>query len=828
MNSAVLGRAGRAVAASSMVTGTMATAARVIVAAAAIGAAWGGAALAQAPTSVADPGFLEQFAATNRFRQGNPTAITLTPEGDAVLFLRSGPRTFVNDLYEFDCATGKERVLLTAEGILKGAEEKLTAEELARRERARSSARGIAGYSLSDDGAKILTTLSGRLFVIDRKTAAVRELKSEHSPKFPIDARFSPDGSKVSVVRDGDLYVIDIGALGEGAPPEGRERRLTTKTSDTITNGLAEFVAQEEMDRRRGYWWSPDSAMIAFQQTDTKGMEMFSIADPMDPGKPTQTWPYPRAGGKNAEVRLGILNLKSGATEGGMPGTPDPVWVRWDEVSGSHTKGEPPCEYLANVRWDEDTGLVVTAQSRRQGRVQVTHVVDASTGKLSPFFPTDSWDKTWVNLDPALPRGAPRPGGFLVTTEKGLDQDERGWVLWYHGTMNGVSGGLMAVVAGPAINYRGGLFGLDKDSMHAYVAGGEDPTQTHVYRVSFDVDRLADKSMPAPVAVTSTPGQHSAAFSKDGEVCVHSCNAPDGSRSWTVRRAADWSPIGQLSSVCEIPSFPLNIEITEVTAPDPADGLEHLGFKKGEPISFKAMVIRPRNFDKAKKYPVIDAVYGGPHAQTVTQSGSGQWLNQWIADHGFIVVSIDGRGTPSRGRAWERAIKGDLIKVPMLDQIAGLQALGEKFPEMDMSRVGVYGWSFGGYFSAMATMREPGVFKCGVAGAPVCDWRDYDTHYTERYMGLPEENKAGYDAANVLTYCKDLTVPLLIIHGTADDNVYFMHALKMSNALFRAGKPHEFLPLAGFTHMVPDPVVVKSLYGRVVGFFEENLKERAR
>lgn len=757
--------------------------------AALVGAVAPGAALAQ---SIADPGFLEQFAATNRFRQGNPTAITLTPEGDAVLFLRSGPRSFVNDLYEFDCATGKERVLLTAEGILKGAEEKLTPEELARRERQRSTARGIAGFSLSDDGTKILVPLSGRLFVIERKSGATRELKSEHSAKFPIDPRFSPDGAKISTVRDGDLYVIDI---GPGAPPEGRERRLTTKTSDTVTNGLAEFVAQEEMDRHRGYWWSPDSSMIAFQQTDTAGMETFAIADPVDPGKPVRTWPYPRAGGKNAAVRLGILNLKSGATEGGMPGTVDPVWADWP-------KEEHP--YLASVRWDKGGPLAIRVQNRSQTEQHVM-TVDAASGKSGTLATTR--DDRWINLDQSTPRWLD-DGSVLLSTESHAGAES--WELWRQ------RGSEFIPLAGSDINYRGGILGVGAEAGEVYVSGGADQTGTHVFRALLDGG--------PPKQITSGAGSHGATLSKNGKVCVHTLSAPDGSRSWTVRRTADWSPIGELSSVCEKPAFPLNMEVTEVSTTDPADGLDHLGFKKGEPITYKALLIRPRNFEKGKKYPVINSVYGGPHAQTVTQAGAGQWLNQWYADHGFIVVSIDGRGTPSRGRAWERAIKGDLIKVPLLDQVAALKALGAKYPELDMDRVGIYGWSFGGYFSAMGVMREPGVFKCGVAGAPVADWRDYDTHYTERYMGMPDENKAGYDAASVLTYCKDLTRPLLIIHGTADDNVYFMHALKMSDALFKAGKKHDFLALAGFTHVVPDPVVVKNLYGRVIGFFEENLK----
>jgi dipeptidyl-peptidase-4 len=199
-------------------------------------------------------------------------------------------------------------------------------------------------------------------------------------------------------------------------------------------------------------------------------------------------------------------------------------------------------------------------------------------------------------------------------------------------------------------------------------------------------------------------------------------------------------------------------------------------------------------------------------------------LNQWIADHGFVVVAIDGRGTPWRGRPWERAIKGNFIELPLADQVRGLAALGEKYRELDLTRVGIYGWSFGGYASAMAVMQRPDVFHVGVAGAPVVDWADYDTHYTERYLGLPAENPSGYHASSVLTYADRLRRPLLIIHGTADDNVYFLHSMKLCDALFRAGRPYDFLPLAGFTHMVPDPLITQRLYGRIVDYFVEHLK----
>ena len=252
----------------------------------------------------------------------------------------------------------------------------------------------------------------------------------------------------------------------------------------------------------------------------------------------------------------------------------------------------------------------------------------------------------------------------------------------------------------------------------------------------------------------------------------------------------------------------MNLELTTVTG-------EHM---------YHAAVIRPNDFERGRQYPVILSVYGGPHAQMVSASSRRYILQQWFANQGFIVVCIDGRGTPNRGRLWERAIVGNFIDLPLDDQVTALQLLGARYPEMDMSRVGVYGWSFGGYFSAMAVMRRPDIFDVGIAGAPVADWEDYDTHYTERYIGLPQENPEGYRASNVLTWAPDLQRPLLIIHGTADDNVYFTHALKMSNVLVQEGIPHEFMPLSGMTHMVADPDIVIPMYERMIGFLTKHLQ----
>ena len=280
----------------------------LILALALVAPALAGAAAAAGSFADPDSGFLEQYAATYRFNLGLPSNIKVTPHGDQVLFLRSGPRSFVNDLWCFEVATRRERVLLTAARVLHGGGERLTAEESARRERQRVATRGIVSYDLSEDGRRVLVPLAGRLFVIERGSGAIKELNGGRG--FPIDPQFSPDGSQVACVRNGDLSVFDVDS--------GRERRITSGASGTITHGLAEFVAQEEMDRFSGYWWSPDSRRIAYQETDTAPVEVLHIMDPAHPEREPQAWRYPRPGRSNAEVRLTSQQLRGSADAVGV------------------------------------------------------------------------------------------------------------------------------------------------------------------------------------------------------------------------------------------------------------------------------------------------------------------------------------------------------------------------------------------------------------------------------------------------------------------------------------------------------------------------------
>jgi len=468
------------------------------------------------------------------------------------------------------------------------------------------------------------------------------------------------------------------------------------------------------------------------------------------------------------------------------------TWISWDRAT---------YPYVATVTWTKNAPLTILVQNRNQTE-QVLLSVDEKTGATTPLL-TES-DSAWINIYESCPKYLEDGSGFLWVTEqyKGAAPGKDFARL----ELRNRDGTLKRVLTPPGFPMFD-CVGLDEVRGFAYIAHSRFPTRTHVARVALSGDAL---TLASPVNINDGVGQFSAVFSKNHAVYVESANMLNGDVSWTVKNGQG-ATLGVLVSAAEQPPFVPKIELTTV------------GNLVGRSREYYAAITRPRNFTTSKKYPVIVQVYGGPGNTTVNAAAMGYLLPQWMADHGFIVVSIDGRGTPRRGRAWERAIKNNLIDIPLEDQADGLELLGRRYPEMDLSRVGITGWSFGGYFSAMAVMRKPGVYSCGVAGAPVCAWEDYDTHYTERYMGLPQQNPAGYAAANVLTYCKDLKVPLLIIHGTADDNVYFMHSLKMTGELFRNGKMFEFLPLAGFTHMVPDPNATKKLQERIIGFFEKHL-----
>ena len=714
-----------------------------------------------------DTSFLKQFAETRRFQLGRPQNPKVSPDGKTVLFLRAEPGKPALKLFEFDVATAKTRELLSPQALLKGGEENLTPEEKARRERMRLSAGGIADFHFDPTGARLLVPLSGKLFVFDSGTEKATELKTGEGGSI-LDPKWSPDGKKVSYVRGFDVFVIDVATNTESA---------VTKGGTVLKpHGIAEFVAQEEMARFTGYWWSPDSKFIAYQETDHAGVETWFVADPFKPDQKPLDQFYPRPGKKNAAVRLGVIS-----SEGG-----DTVWAQWDAKE---------YEYLAAVRLEDYGAPMIQVQDRKQQKL-VLLTVDIKTGATTKLL--EDKDAAWVNLSQEVPRNASGLGGF-VWLGANAEGDAEIQLRNQNGVLNEV---LVPAAKRPGAVAK--VYGSRFDTFVVYT-GGTDPTQQHVYRHKTP-SRLVNPDSDKDEPLTTEHGVHSATFGKYvGPYVVTSTTLKALPASTVFDR--EGKKVGELPSVAVEPNFKPNVTVEKVG-------------------DLYTAIVRPKNFDPKKKYPVILDVYGGPKHLHVIQAMRNWLVPQWLADQGFVVVAVDNRGTPGRGREWERAVYQKFGTVPLDDQVKGLHLLCDKFPELDRDRVGIVGWSFGGYMAANGVLRKPDVFKAAVAGAPVTDWEDYDTHYTERYMGVLPEARKAYDDASLLPLAKDLKRPLLLVHGTADDNVYYRHSLKLADALFRAGRDFESLPLPGVTHMyTSDPVVMERLWARTATFFRKHLGE---
>ncbi|MES2885334.1 MAG: DPP IV N-terminal domain-containing protein [Pseudomonadota bacterium] len=721
---------------------------------------------AHAAVPIPDPQFSKDSTETQKYSLGRPTALRFTPDGSQLFFLRSGPRDATRRLYVFDTATAQTRELITPQQLLGSADEVLSKEEKARRERLRLTAKGFASFDLTPDGKTLLLPLSGKLFAFDLATQKLRTLDDGAKPA--LDARLSPDGSKVAFVRDYDLYLREL--------KTGKELRLTRGGSETLQHGLPEFIAQEEMGRFQGFWFSPDGLTMAYEEADHSQVERFSIGDPAKPEIGSEGFYYPRPGKNNVRVRLGLMPIGGGAT----------TWVKWDAEK---------YPYLLRVYWPKtepvQAPLTLIVQSRDQ-REQAILTVDARGNSKTLLVQKDP---AWLDPDFSFARWLPDGSGFLSASEESGEAQ----LLRYD-----ASGRNAQVLVARGFDALSEV----TDDGRVVATVFSTPLETQIWRID---PKLGPAAVPEVLA--RGPGERSAKLARQGGQYAITQATLDAPATTTVF-AADGRRIAELPSVAELPRV----------WPEP----ELMTVEVGGNV-FQVAVLKPRDFDARKKYPVIDSVYGGPTTNVVLASATAYLRDQWLADHGFIVVKTDNRGTPRRDREWARGFKdrdgqnGDALSVIVNDQAAVLLELAKKIPQMDASRIGITGWSYGGTASAAAVLLRPDVFKAAVAGAPVTDWADYDTHYTERYLDTPQANAGGYASSNLVARAGELTKPLLLIHGSGDDNVYFFHSLKFADALFKAGKPFEFLPLVNFTHMVANPLVQERLDGRVVEFLKRHL-----
>jgi dipeptidyl-peptidase-4 len=685
--------------------------------------------------------FPRQSARTQRYTLGEPRDVLVSPDGQRIVFLRSrGPTDAVNCLWVVDAASGEERLIADPEVLLRGRDEgDLPPEELARRERAREAASGITAFATDAAVTVASFAIAGRLFVAGLLSAQARELPVA-GPVF--DPRPDPVAQRVAYVSGRLLCIGELDGhwrvLAGGDPDE----------PESITWGSADFVAAEEMQRFRGFWWSPDGASLAVARVDTTPVQRWHVGDPAQPDRPPAELAYPAAGTPNADVTLHVIDLDGNVVD-----------VEWD-------RGQFP--YLVDVQWTSD-GLVITTQRRDQRMVEVLEV-SPTTGATELRWA--DMDDQWVELVPGVPRLA--PDGTLVTC---ADRDGARRLL--------VDG---EPVTPPELQIRA-VESVDAPGIVFLANPVEDSTVLHVWRrtTSGELEALTDE-----------PGVHAVAAG-GGRVVVRTTTLAEPGAQWATLDG---------------------VELTSYAATPVVRADVHLSFMGERRIA--TAVLLPADHD-GSPLPVLLDPYGGPHGGRVVQAHNAHVGSQWFADQGFAVVVADGRGTPGRGSVWERSVHLDLATAVLEDQVEALERAAEEHGVLDLERVGIRGWSFGGYLAALAVLRRPDVFHAAIAGAPVTEWRLYDTHYTERYLGDPAEQPDAYDASSLLPLAADLTRPLLLIHGLADDNVVAAHTLRLSAALLEAGRPHEVLPLVGVTHMTPQEVVAENLLLHQLEFLRRTL-----
>ncbi|WP_327685319.1 S9 family peptidase [Streptomyces sp. NBC_00467] len=575
-----------------------------------------------------------------------------------------------------------------------------------------------------------------------------------------VDPRPSPDGTAVAYVTGGALRAVRT---------DGSDDRLLAGPEEPeVTWGLADHVAAESIGRSRGHWWSPGSDALLVARVDNSRVQRWYIGDPSEPAKEPRSVRYPAAGTANAEVSLHIVRLD---------GTDRTTAVRLPAAADKETH-EPGIwtdtafEYVTAVSWDA-LGPLVEMQTRDQRTAQLL-AVDPESGATEVL--RTRRDPAWVDLVPGAP-GRTSLGTPIRTFVR----------------PDGTRGLRIGDDASPAGLHVRGVVGTVGERV--WFTANEDPTEVHVWCYG-----------PASgfVRLSEAAGVHTASVGGDTVVLD---SVTDEGRTVTVVEAG--RPAGRIAVLAEQP----------LVTPRPV----FLSLGRRE---LRSQLYLPSWYEPGSaRLPVLLNPYAGPGMQIVVRAG-GWWtaVSQWFAEQGFAVLVTDGRGTPGRGREWEKAVRGDRLTPALDDQIDALHAAAERHPFLDLDAVAIRGWSYGGYLAAGAVLHHPEVFHAAVAGAAPTDRRLYDTHWEERFLGHPEVTPETYERSSLVPFAHQLRRPLLLVHGVADDNVVLAHLLRFSSALLAAGRPHSVLPLSGATHMVTQQDQASSLLLWEADFLRKSLK----
>ncbi len=697
--------------------------------------------------------------------------VSIAPDGSRVTYLKGRDSDrYQLDLWEYHIADGQER-LLADSLTLTGEPETLDEVEKARRERQRIFFRGIIEYDFAPDGGSLLFPLGGDLYYLPLG-ATPRRLTSSAATE--TDARVSPGGRYVSFVRNQNLFLIDLDT--------GKERALTHEGGETVSFGVAEFVAQEEMYRFTGYWWSDDERYIAFTRVDEAPVTLVDRYEiGADGGVVTIPQRYPFAGEANAEVQLFVLELSTGRLRE----------VPWsDQVD----------DYLVRVQFAPGGELSFQRQSRDQQRLELVFV-DLENMEQEVVL-TETSD-TWVNLHSDLHFFADGRR-FLWTSQRDgyrhlylYDRDADALRQLTSGTWSlaetGRGGGAVRALV------------EERDEVW-FLAHKTSPLEKGLYRLD-----LQDNGGPEQMTVPG--GWHDASVASTGSFFIDNGQSPERP-PYTAIMDRDGA---LMSFIVENPLDDDHPYAPYLDAHLPSE-FGTLPGADGTPLYYE--LIRPADFDASGRFPVVVYTYGGPGGARVQRDWSAD-LNQLLAREGFVVFTVDNRGTGRRGTDFDDPIYRAMGSVEVDDQVAGVRWLAQQ-PGIDASRIGIYGGSYGGYMTLLALFKAPQVFAAGAALSPVVDWKLYDTHYTERYMGDPAVGDA-YWQSSPIAWVDGLQSPLLLVHGMADDNVFFSHSVQLMAALQGASQPFELMTYPGKRHRITGEKERVHLYAMLLDFFQRHL-----
>ncbi len=680
-------------------------------------------------------------------------------------------------LWTMDASTGERKMLVDAATL-----RDVTQPEKRAVVQATGAARaGRKTYLWAPDGRSLLFIGNDSLAVLDLATMKRKELVS--GSKSIVDPKFSPDSKWISFAGGHNLWVVKI--------ETGKTRQLTSGGNVDMLKGELDWVYPEELECRTAYWWSPDSTKIAYYQMNEKPVERYPIVDMSSPTGAIEYTHYPQAGTANPIVRVGVVEITGADAANGIPET------RWMDT-GNETN-----VYIPRVEWLPDSRrIAIQRLNRAQNRLDLLFC-DAATGHSKRILTLT--DKYWINISDDL--------YFFSDGKRFLWSNEQsGFRHYYIYDMAGkeieqlTSGdwGISAPAAfGPGASAHAAV---DEANGYIYFMSNKDTIiGTQLYRVS-----IADKTM---TQITHGKGTHEVLIAPKTFDFVDTF-----STAMTPPRqdlySADGTKVATIDEdrVPELAGYHLSpVEFMNVTAND--------GTK------LYAMMIKPPDFDPAKKYPVLISVYGGPQAQSVRNAwgGAGFLWDEMMAEKGYIMFQLDNRGSYNRGHAFETPIYHRFGRVELEDQLSGVNFL-KSLPYVDGSRIGIWGWSYGGFMTLYSMTHAQGVFKAGVSVAPVSDWRLYDTIYTERYMGTPQENPDGYRESSPVNAAGNLSGKLMMVHGTGDDNVHFANTAEFINELIDANSyPARLMVFPGRGHPISDHGARVQLFERITQFFVDNL-----